>query len=87
MSKYGPNVTKLIIKFLSREAIPIGGGLADGIEFFTNPERRKQVLAKAESGALEAVRLIKIAPDNLYGDNDEVIAGVLLKKIDERKRK
>jgi hypothetical protein len=84
MSDYGPNVTKLIMKFVMREAIPTGGGFADGIEFFMNPERRKQVLAKAEADAVEAIRLIKSAPDNSYGDDDEVIAGVILEKIAQK---
>jgi hypothetical protein len=84
MSTYGPNVTKLITRFIAREAIPVGGGIADGIEFFKNPERRKQVLAKAEVEALAAIQLIKTAPDNPYGDNDEAIAGKLLEKIEER---
>ena len=43
MSKYGPNVTKLITKFIAREAVPPGGGLASGFEFFSNPDRRWRV--------------------------------------------
>jgi hypothetical protein len=84
MIKHGPNVTELIIRFIAREAVPPGGGLADGIEFFKNPERRKQILAKAESNAIAAIQLIKTAPDNSFGDDDEEIAGMLLKKIEER---
>jgi hypothetical protein len=81
---YGPNLARLITKFIAREAIPPGGGLADGIEFFTNPERRKQVLAKAEADALAAIRLIKAAPDNPFGDDDEEVAGMLVEKIKEK---
>jgi hypothetical protein len=82
----GPNVTKLITKFIAREAIPPGGGLANGIEFFTNPEKRKEILAKAERNAMECIRIIKSAPDNPYGDNDEVIAGIILKKIEQKRK-
>jgi hypothetical protein len=78
---HGPNVTKLITKFITREAIPPGGGLADGIEFFTNPEHRKQILVRAELSAMAAIQAIRLAPDNPYGDNDEVIAKVILDKI------
>lgn len=85
MSAHGPNVTKLITRFIAREAIPPGGGLAAGIDFFINQERRKQVLEKAEADALEAIQLIKAVPDNPYGDNDEEIALALLTKIEERK--
>jgi len=70
---------------MARVAIPPGGGLADGLEFFKNPERRKQVLEKAESEALAAIKLIKAVPDNPYGDDDEKIAGMLLVKIEERR--
>jgi len=86
MSKYGTNVTKLITQFIAREAIPSGGGIASAVEFFQNPERRKQVLEAAETKAIQAIALIKTAPDNLFGNDDELIAGELLKKIAERKR-
>ena len=84
MSEYGPNVTKLIIKFIAREAVPPGGGIADGVEFFKDPEHRKRVMAKAVIGVHTAIELIKIAPDNPYGDDDEKIARFLLEKIEER---
>jgi len=84
MTKHGPNMTKLIIRFMAREAIPPRGGIADGLEFFKNPEHRKEVMAKAEANAIAAIQLIKAAPDNPFGDNDEEIAGILLKKIGER---
>lgn len=86
MSKYGPNVTKLMAKFIAREAIPPDGGIADGIEFIRNPERRKQVLESAEAKALQAIQLIKSTPDNPFGDDDEQIATDLLQKIEESSR-
>ena len=86
-SKHGPNVTKLIIQFIAREAIPPGGGgLANAIEFFKNQEKRMEILAKAEADALQAIRLIRAAPDNPYGDSDEDIAAAILLKVEERKR-
>ena len=86
MIEHGPNVKKLIVLFISRGAIPAGGGLADGIEFFRNPERRKDILAQAEANAIQAIQVIKSAPDNPYGEDDEAIAGDLLKRIEERKK-
>ncbi len=83
---YGPNVTKLIILFVAVEAIPSGGGLADGIDFIRNPERRKQVLESAESKALQAIQSIKNAPDNPFGNDDEQIAGEVLKTIEKAKQ-
>ena len=84
MSKHSPNVTKLITRFIAREAIPPGGGLMDGVEFLIDRERRKQVLESAESKALQAIQLVRSAPDNPFGNDDEQIAGELLKKIKER---
>lgn len=84
MSKYGPNVTKLITRFIAREAVPPGGGLASALEFISNPEQRKQVLNSAEAKAIQAIQLIKSAPDNPFGDDDERIASELLAKIQER---
>jgi hypothetical protein len=84
MSKYGPNITKLITKFVAREAVPPGGGLASGLEFFSNPEGRKQVLESAEAKAIQAIQLIKSAPDNPFGDDDEQIASELLSQIQKR---
>ncbi len=84
MNKYGPNVTKLIIKFIARESVPPGGGIADALEFFRNPERREQVLKSAESKAVQAILLIKSAPDNPFGNDDENIAGELLKRLGDK---
>ncbi len=84
MDKRSPNVAKLIIKFIALEAIPRGGGIASGIEFFINPEHRKKVLESAESKAIQSINFIKSAPDNPFGDDDDVIAGELLKRIEER---
>lgn len=85
--KYGPNMRKLFSEFIARETIPTGtkNGLADAVEFFTNENRRNQVLLKAKSGMENAIAAIKSAPDNPYGDDDEVIAGILLEKIKERR--
>lgn len=85
MSKHGTNVTKLITKFIAREAIPVGGdGVSYALEFFRNEEYRKKVLNAAEEKAIQAIEIIKTAPDNPFGNDDELIAGELLKKIEER---
>lgn len=83
---HGPNVTKLIMKFCARNVVPPGGGFVGVFDFITNPEKRLRVLARAEGEAISAIALIKAAPDNPYGDDDEKIAGVLLAGIEERKK-
>lgn len=84
-TKHGPYVTKLIIQFMAREAVPPGGGLPDVVEFIRNEKRRKKVLEEAERKALESIQLVKNAPDNPFGDDDEMIAGMLLEKIEQAK--
>jgi hypothetical protein len=78
---HGPYVTRLIMQCISREAIPIGGGIADGIKFFTDESHRKDVMQRAETIALKFVEAIKKAPDNPYGTDNEVIAKALLDKL------
>ena len=85
MSNYGPNVKILIAKFVAREAVPPGGGIAAAVEFLGNSERRKQVLESAEAKAIQAIQLIKSAPDNPFGDDDEKIASEILDQIQKRK--
>lgn len=82
----GTNVSKLIVRFVAREAIPFGGGLADAVEFFSNPDHRQKVLERAKSQAMEAIRLIKSAPDNPFGDDDEQIAGEILKRLERTEK-
>lgn len=84
MSKHGPKVTMLITKFIPRVAVPDGGGITDGMRFFLDEGYRKQVLVEAEKMALAAIELIKIAPDNPFGLDDEAIADFLLGKIEEK---
>jgi hypothetical protein len=85
MAKHGPNVNKLIIRKASLLAVPAGGGLADGIKFFTDAEHRKKILGEAETWVVQAIEVVKTAPDNPYGHDAEAIAAALLAKIEERK--
>jgi hypothetical protein len=81
---YGPNVSKLLTKFIAREAVPVGGGFQDGIKFLTDQEHRKKVLQKAEEMMLLSIKAIKSAPDNPFGTDDEKIAEEILKRIAEK---
>lgn len=86
MNNYGPNAIKLLKRFIARAAIPKGGGVADAVAFFQNTELRKKILKDAETTMAEAIQAVKNAPDNPYGDDDEVIAGAILEKIAETER-
>ena len=80
----GKNVKRLLAYKVSRDAIPNGGGLGAGIDFLLNPERMKQVSREALGWIEQALFAVKSAPDNPYGDDDEVIAGAILSKLDAK---
>lgn len=80
----GPNAKKLLAHFIAREAIPIGGGLATGLDFLTNPERRSSGIKKAMADMETALTAVKSAPDNPYGDDDEAIAAAILERVEQR---
>lgn len=75
----------LILEFIAIEAIPSGGGVSDGIEFFVDLQKRAQIIGRAKAKAAEAIELVKTAPDNPYGDDDEKIAEAILQKLKERR--
>lgn len=83
--RLGPNVKKLLAHFIAREAVPIGGGLADGLHFLTNPERRGSGIERAMSNLDAALAAVKTAPDNPYGNDDEAIAAAILERVDRKK--
>lgn len=81
----GPNTRKLLSHFIALEAIPKGGGIASGIEFLTNPERREQGIKQALSNLDAALAVVKLSPDNPYGDDNEAIAAAILERIEQQK--
>ena len=82
-TKLGPNAKRLLMLFMAREAIPPGGSVVDGFHFFTDAEHRKQVTGRAWSNFNDAVRAIRAAPDNPYGDDEEAICSAILDRIDK----
>ena len=77
----GPNVKRLLAHFTARIAIPPGGGFAAGIALLTTPGRLSEVSRMALRDVEKALEAIKAAPDNPYGDDDEVIAGAILERL------
>ena len=83
------NVQKLISHKMSLDAVPPGGGLKSALDFLMTPGK----LAESSRAATEWVRLaiagIRTAaePNPWKTADDEVIAGELLRLIEERKRK
>jgi hypothetical protein len=80
----GPNVRRLIAHKMSLDAIPPGGGFADAVDFLLLG-RLSQSGKTATEWVNQAIRAVKSAPDNPYGDDDETIAGAILARIEEKK--
>ncbi|MFA7218622.1 MAG: hypothetical protein WC057_08505 [Dehalococcoidales bacterium] len=78
------NVNKLIIRKMSVDAVPKGGGFQDAIGFLMNPTVMHETAVRAIEWVGAAIQAVKDAPDNPYGDDDEVIAGIILEEIEKR---
>lgn len=79
MSEIGPNMKKLIIRKMSNDAVPDGGGLQDGINFL-----RGDIGAAFRKAEKEVREMIQIAMDAGYPGSEEDAAGEVLKKIYEK---
>lgn len=78
------NVTKLAIRIASNKAIPSSGGIADGVKWLLDPERRKADMKEAFDTAAKFIAALKETPDNPYGDDDGAIAGAILEELEKR---
>lgn len=79
------NVQKLVIQKMTRDAIPDGGGFLDGLKFLQGDLGK--AAREAQAWVDEAIAAVKAAPNNPYGDDDEAIAGEILRQIDCRRGK
>jgi hypothetical protein len=83
----GPDVRKLIASKAALLMIPPGtqNGLATAIGAFTKPGNVVAVTRQATEWVQTAIRAVKEAPDNPYGDDDEAIAGEILRQVSSRR--
>ena len=79
--KIGPNLKKLMIRKMARDAVPPGTGNPMGatIEAMKDPT---SLMRRALAWCDEAVLAVRSAPDNPYGDDEEVIAGAILARLE-----
>jgi hypothetical protein len=84
----GSNVRKLIVHKMSLLAIRPGSesGLGQMTDFLKSPDRMMAVAREATDWARGAIAAVKTAPDNSYGDDDEAIAGEILRRVEEIKK-
>jgi len=77
----GPNEKKLIFQKMSRDAIPSGGGVADGVRFLADSNRVKKTLKAATQWVSESISAVQQSDDNPYGDDREAICGEILRRL------
>lgn len=76
--KQGPNVKKLIVHKMTLDMVPTGAGIGDVIEKFGDLAGYAR---RATEWVEVALRAVKAAPDNPYGEDDEAIAAEILRKL------
>jgi hypothetical protein len=87
----GPNVRKLIVHKMSFLLVPPlrgddeGRAIAVAVAGLFRPGNLMRVCREATAWVRAALTAVKAAPDNPYGDDDELIAGVILSGIDKKK--
>lgn len=86
-TKLTPNVKRLLMHKVAIDAVPAGGGLADGLNFLSSKERIMSGMRDGMAWVSTALDLVRSAPDpNLWKDaSDEEIATELMRRVDERK--
>lgn len=76
----GLNAKRLLVHFVARIAIPPGAGFTAGLEALKEPgELTRKALAQMDI----AIQAVRVAPDNPYGTDEEVVAGVILAELDK----
>ena len=78
---FGPNMKKLLARVVARAAIPPGGGFADGVRLITTPGALVKLTNTSIDWIDDAILAIRSAPDNPYGDDEEIIAAAILSNL------
>jgi hypothetical protein len=83
-TKIGPNVKRLLILKMSRNAIPDGGGLADGIKFLSSKESIMSGYKAAEEWTEAVIQAVRDAcdPNPFRKADNETIATEIVRRID-----
>lgn len=74
-------------KFAAAEAFKNGVSFAAAMESVSSKERIIENSRRALEQLNLALEAVKQAPDNPYGTNDEEIAGVILKSLEDVEKK
>lgn len=79
--KHGKNVQQLIIHKMSLDAVPRGGGMADGLKFLSSKETIAKSARFAEAWVKASIQVVREcpAPNHFARADDEAIAGEILR--------
>ncbi len=85
----GPNVKRLVVHRMSQQAVPAGGGLADGLKFLSDPKGVSDAARTATEWVEEAIVSVRNAMGRnpwLHSSDEDIAAEILrrLKKIEEQ---
>lgn len=83
--RIGPNLKKLMAHKMAIDAVPPGGDFLDAIRVLSSPELLREQANQALEFALAAIDAVRQSPDNPYGQDEETIAGEVVRQIEERK--
>lgn len=84
MRKLGPNMKRLLSFWVSRLAVPPGAGMSAAISTFTTPGKLADLTRQALSEIDVALTAMRAAPDNPYGNDEEVIAGAIVDELQKK---
>lgn len=87
--RLGTNTLWLIALRMSQLAIPPGtpNALAAGVHVLLDANKMMAIGKEATLWVKNAIAAVKAAPDNPYGDDDEVIATELRRQVTEREER
>lgn len=82
---FGPNM-KQVLSLLAAGLAAKGGAKtsADYVALLADPKRHLALTKLTLHVANEMLRALRLAPDNVWGDDEETLAGVVLEKLKER---
>jgi hypothetical protein len=89
VNQIGPNVKKLIFHKMSQEAIPKGGGVADGLKFLMDKERIQKAFRESTQWVESVILAVRSAaePNPFKDADDETIAAEILRRVEEKANK
>lgn len=79
----GPNVRKLVATRTAQLMVPSGGNIGDALNAIISG-KTVGLAKEATVWVQAAIAAVKQASDNPYGDDDEAIAGEILRKIEKQ---